>query len=100
MPVLLTYNNENDQGCTDTLAPLSYGLIPLLFVNMVHVPFFYLPFAFTIIHRSRRPAKKKRGRPGSIDHVSGHDVDAGGEGPIFKYIRSKLESKFLTGQDE
>ena len=44
-----------------TLELLSHGLIPLLFVNMVHVPFFYLPFAFTIIHRSRRPAKKKNG---------------------------------------
>ena len=24
----------------------------------------------------------------------------GGEGPIFKYICTKLESEFLTGQDE
>ena len=43
---------------------------------------------------------EKRGRPGSIHHVSGREVDVGGEGPIFKYIRTKLESEFLTGQDE
>ena len=30
----------------------------------------------------------------------GREVDVGGEGPIFKYIRTKLESEFLTGQDE
>ena len=55
-------------------------------------PPFYLPFAFTIIHGS--------GRPGSIHHVSGREVDVGGEGPIFKFKRTKLESEFLTGQDE
>ena len=60
---------------------------------------FYLPFAFTIIHESGRPAKTW-GRPGSIHHVSGREVDVGGEEPIFKYIRTKLESEFLTAQDE
>ena len=55
---------------------------------------FYLPFAFTTIHG------EKWGRPGSIHHVSGHEVDIGGEGPIFKYIRTKVESEFLTGQDK
>ena len=30
----------------------------------------------------------------------GREVDVDGEGPIFKYIRTKLESKFLTGQDK
>ena len=30
----------------------------------------------------------------------GREVDVGGEGPIFKYKRTKLESEFLTGQDE
>ena len=44
--------------------------------------------------------KLKRGRPRSIHHVSGSKVDVGGEGPIFKNIRAKLESEFLTGQEE
>ena len=30
--------------------------------------------------------KLKRGRPGSIHHVSGHEVGHRGEGPIFKNI--------------
>ena len=59
------------------------------------LPRFYLPFAFTIIHGSRRP-----GRPGNIHDVSGREVDVGGEGPIFKYICTKLESEFFTGQEE
>ena len=37
-------------------------------------------------------------RPGSIRHVSGHEVDIGGEGPIYKYICTKLESEFLPGK--
>ena len=37
---------------------------------------------------------------GAIHHMSGHEVDVGGEGPLFKYVHTKLESKFLTGQDE
>ena len=32
----------------------------------------------------------------TIHHVSGHEVDVGGEGPIFKYVRTKRESEFLT----
>ena len=32
--------------------------------------------------------------------MSGREVDVGGEGPIFKLTRTKLESEFLTGQDE
>ena len=54
------------------------------------------------VHNNTREWKtgEKRGRPGSIDHVSGREVDEGGEGPIFKYIRTKLESEFLTVQDE
>ena len=42
----------------------------------------------------------KWGRPGSIHHLSGREVDVGGEGPISKNIRTKLESEFLTGQDD
>ena len=56
-------------------------------------------FAFTIIHGNGRPAKKW-GRPESIYHVSGREVDVRREGLIFKYICTKLESEFLTGQDE
>ena len=41
-----------------------------------------------------------RGRPGVIHHVSGREVDIGGRGPIFEYVQTKLESKFLTDQDE
>ena len=63
-------------------------------------PRFDLPFAFTTIHRIEDRRKLKQGRPGSIHYVSGHEVDVGGEGPIFKYMRTKLESEFLTGQDE
>ena len=37
---------------------------------------------------------------GSIYPVSGCQVDVGGEGLIFKYVHTKLESEFLTGQDE
>ena len=44
------------------------------------------------------------GRPRSIHHVSGHkgghEVDVGKEGPIFKCVRTKLESGFLTSQDK
>ena len=30
--------------------------------------------------------------------MSGREVDVGGEGPILKYIRTKLESEFLTSR--
>ena len=54
------------------------------------------------VHINTREWKtgEKQGRPGSIHHVSGREVDVGGEGPIFKYVCTKLESEFLTGQDE
>ena len=46
-----------------------------------------------------RKTSEKRGRPGNIHHVSGRELE---EGSIFKYmyIRTKLESEGLTGQDE
>ena len=64
-----------------------------------------LPFLPSVcVHNNTREWKtgEKRGRSGSIHHVSGREVDVGGEGPIFKYIhvRTKLESEFLTVQDE
>ena len=43
-------------------------------------------------------SSEKQGRPGSIHHMSGHDIS--GEGPIFKYVCKKVESEFLTGHDE
>ena len=54
------------------------------------------------VHNNTREWKtgKKWGRPGSIHHVSGREVDVGGEGPIFQYILTKLDSEFLTGQGE
>ena len=38
---------------------------------------------------------EERGRSGSIHHVSGRTLDVGEEGPIFKYVHTKLESEFL-----
>ena len=36
---------------------------------------------------------------GAFRHVSGCEVEIGAEGAIFKYVRTKLESEFVTGQD-
>ena len=56
---------------------------------------------FTVHNNTQeRKTGKKQGRPGSIYHVSGREVYVRREGPIFKYVRTKLESEFLTGQDE
>ena len=71
----------------------------MVFTNM-HIslvprpPPFYLPFAFTIIHGSGRPAKK-RGRPGSIHHVSGREVDVGGRGRYSNINVLNLKVSFL-----
>ena len=43
---------------------------------------------------------EKQERPDSIHHVSGCELDVGEEGAIFKYVRTKLESEFLTNQNE
>ena len=53
------------------------------------------------VHNNTRERKtgEKWGRPESIHHMSGCEVDVGREGPIFNYIRTKLESEFLTGLD-
>ena len=60
-----------------------------------------LPRFFVCVHNAwERKIGEKQRRPGSIHHMSGCKVDTGGEGPIFKYLRAKLESEFLTGQDE
>ena len=54
------------------------------------------------VHNNTREWKtgEKQGRPGNIHHMSGRKVDVGGEGPILKCAHTKLESKFLTDQDE
>ena len=57
----------------------------------------FLPSVYVHNNTRERKTGEKRGRPGSIHHVSGHEVEVGGEGPIFKYI---LEREFLTGQDK
>ena len=82
---------ELDQTLVCADVWLMYSLVPGL-------PRFDLPFAFTIIRGIGRSTKIKTEK--GIHHVSGREVDVVGEGPIFKYIRSKLESEFLNGQDE
>ena len=64
--------------------------------SLVPKPPPFLPSIF--IHNNTRGQKtsKKRGRPGSIHHVSGREVDVGGERPIFKCIRTKPESELYT----
>ena len=65
--------------------------------SLVPRPPLFLPSV--CIHNNiwERRTGNKRGRPGSIHHVSGHEVDLGGEGPMFKHVRTKVESEFLTG---
>ena len=72
----------------------------MITVSLVPRPPLFLPSICIHNNTQERKTGEKRGRPGSIHHVSGREVDVGGEGPIFKYIRTKLESEFLTGQDE
>ena len=63
------------------------------------IPKAFPVFSFHYNSTQERNTGEKQGRPGSIYHMSRCAVDVGGEGPIFKYIRAKLESEFLTGQD-
>ena len=67
-------------------------------ISLVPRPPLFLPSI--CVHNNTREQKtgKKWGRPGSIQHVSGREVDVGGEGAIFKYIRSELEASFLLAQ--
>ena len=48
------------------------------------------PFVFTLMHRAEEQAKK--GKAGLIHHMSGGEE----WGPIFKYVCTKLESKFVS----
>ena len=60
----------------------------------------FLPSVGVHDNTRKRKTSEKRGRPGSIHHVSGRKVDVGGGGTDIQIIRTKLESEFLTGQDE
>ena len=55
---------------------------------------------YTVLHKSRGAVKNTEGLPGLIHHMSGHNVDVGGEGLRIKFVCAKLESKFLTCQDK
>ena len=55
----------------------------------------FLPFV--CVHNNED--QRKWERPESICHVSRHKVDVGGEGPMFEYVYTKLESKSLSSQD-
>lgn len=51
-------------------------------------------FLFTIIHRSGRQVKN--GKAWRLHHVCGCKVDVGREGLVSKYVRTKLESRFVN----
>ena len=50
------------------------------------LPFFVLRFAFSIIHGSARARKTEK----AWEHLSGHEVDVGGEGSALKYMNNIL----------
>ena len=53
--------------------------------------------------KQKQKSSAKLGGPAFIHHMSGCKVDmwgGGGGGLIFKYVQTKLESEFLTSQDE
>ena len=87
---------ESPRYCISAEAPT-----PVMCSLVPRPPLF---FPSVCVHNNTWEQKtgEKRGRPGSIHHMSGREVDVGGEGLIFKYtcICSKLESEFLTIQDE
>ena len=71
------------------------------FHNLVPRPPPFLPSICVHYNTCEQKSGEKRGTPGSIHHVGGREVHGcRGEGPIFKYVRTKLESEFLTSQDE
>ena len=97
---------QNNPGSRRSLVPSGFSMTSLLSLSnsvtiltssLVPRPPLFLPSV--CVHNNTREQKtgKKRGRPGSIHHVSGREVDVGGEGPIFK---TKLEREFLAGQDK
>ena len=59
------------------------------------------PFLPSVCTHNDTHGSEKQGRPRSIHHMSGREVDVGGGGGlIFKYVRTKLKSMFLINQDE
>ena len=61
------------------------------------------PFLPSIcVHNNTREQKTGKKTGMAWEHSSREWMRDGcrGEGPIFKYIRSKLESEFLTGPDK
>ena len=66
--------------------PLKVTKLGFLVASFPGLPRFYLPFAFTIIHRSRRPAKNWEGLEAFITWMTsgGCNVDVGGRGPTAK----------------
>ena len=75
-------------------------MLHVLMVSLVPRPPPFLPSVCFHNNTWEQKTGEKRGRAGSIYHVSGSKVDVGGEGAIFKYVRTKLEGEFLTGQDK
>ena len=70
----------------------------LLILSLVPRPPPCLPSVCVHNNTRERKTGEKRGKPGSIRHMSGREVDVGGEGAIFK--STKLESEFPTHQDK
>jgi len=54
-------------------------------------------FSLSIFNTQKPSEKLKRGRPGSIHHVSGCGVDVEGEGAIFKYVHTKQPVIKMSG---
>ena len=60
-------------------------LLKIKFSFVPRPPCFYLPFTFTIIHRSGRPVYTKTGK--AWEHSSREWMRGGRrEGPIFEYV--------------
>ena len=83
------------EGCPLSGVPLYRVYCIYLPSSLVPWPLLFLPSI--CIQNNTREWKigEKRRRPGNIHNVSGCKVNVGGEGPIFKYVRTKLESNFL-----
>ena len=88
-------NLHYEGGCTTTTL-----LWPLLLVLTHAKSCSLIPRPPPCLPSREWKTGEKRERCESIRNASGHEVDVGGEGPIFKNVRTKLESEFLTGQNE
>ena len=83
-----------------SLLPVRGQQLEVVKASLVPRPPLFLPSVCVHNNTWEQKTSEKRGKPESSHHVSGREVDVGREGPIFKYVHTKLESKFLTGQDE